>query len=129
LFACLFEIAKQIAAIAVVNKRSRRHGDDQFRSAAPVTVIRPAPPTALSAPMFAIHNLCQAVGASDGPDDDIAAIAAIAAVRPALGHVFLAPKTATTGPAVAALHKHCHTIDKHDKPLWKTLSGNNPFSV
>src|SRR5699024_8150325 len=47
-----------------------------------------------------------------------AAIAAVAAVRPAVGHVFLAPKTQTAVAAVAGLDAQIGFIDEFHRVLY-----------
>ena len=44
------------------------------------------------APVLAIDDVGEAVGPGDGADDDVAAVAAVAAVGPAFGDVLLAPE-------------------------------------
>ena len=48
-----------------------------------------------------------------GLDHHVAAVPAVAAVRPALRHVGLAAKRHATRAAVAALHMYAHFVDKH----------------
>ena len=48
------------------------------------------------------------------PKNNVAAAAAIAAVRSAFRHKFFAPKTDAAAPAVARLRKNFDSIDKHE---------------
>ncbi len=48
------------------------------------------------------------------PKNNVAAAAAIAAVRSAFRHKFLAPKTDATAPTVARLRESFDSIDKHE---------------
>src|SRR5438045_288933 len=53
------------------------------------------------------------VGMSIGPQDNIAATAAVTAIRSSFGNEFLAPKTDTPASAPSGLRKNFDTIDKH----------------
>ena len=55
----------------------------------------------------------QVVRVGDGPDDDRPAVAAVAAVRPALGDVLLPPEARHAAAPVAGLHEDLDTIDEH----------------
>ena len=57
-------------------------------------LARAAAAAALGAPVLAVDDVGEAVGAGDGADDDVAAVAAVAAVGPALGDVLLAAEAA-----------------------------------
>jgi hypothetical protein len=54
------------------------------------------------------------VGMSIGPKDNIAATAAITAIRPPFRNEFLAPETDTPASAISGLRKNFDAIDKHD---------------
>src|SRR5262249_31584772 len=111
------QVAQHVAAVAVADDRPRRHRDDEVVGAAAVTVGAAAAAAALGAPELAVDNLGEAVGAGDGADDDRATVAAVAAVRPALGDVLLAAEAAHAGAAVAALDKHLDPINEHARCL------------
>ena len=83
----------------------------------PWQLSRPAAAAAVGAPVLAVDDLGQAVGAGHGADDDVAAVAAVAAVRPALGYVLLAPETAASRAAIAAFDEQRYAIDEHGNPL------------
>src|SRR5205823_13795606 len=53
------------------------------------------------------------VGMSIGPQDNIAATAAVTAIRSSFGNEFLAPKTDTPASAPSGLRENFDTIDKH----------------
>ena len=63
--------------------------------------------------MFAIDDVREAIGASNRTDDDAAAIAAIAAVGPALGDILLAPEGDAPVATVACFYVNDCFIDKH----------------
>src|SRR5262249_2022758 len=96
----------------------RRHGDDKVLGLATVAVGRFAAPAVVGAPVLAIDDVGEAVGTRHGAHDDVAAVAAVAAVGPALRYVLLPPETATARPAVAPLHENRYAIHKdHDDSL------------
>src|SRR5262249_58599611 len=69
----------------------------------------PAPPP----PVLAMDDISKAVGPRHRAHDDAAAVPAVAAVRPAARHVFLATKAAYAGAAIAAFDVQDHTINEH----------------
>ena len=92
LLAGAVEVAQDVAAVAVVDDRAGRHGDDEVFGLAAVAVARLALAAGVGAPVLAVDDVGEAVAAGDGADDHVAAVAAVAAVRPALGDVLLAPE-------------------------------------
>ena len=61
-----------------------------------------------------VEQVSQMVGMLIGAEDNSPASSAIAAIRPALGHKFLAPKTDTPAPAFSGPGKDFDAIDKHE---------------
>src|SRR5205823_14648627 len=55
----------------------------------------------------------EVIGMSIGPQDNIAATAAVTAIRSPFGNEFLAPKTDTPASTFSGLRKNCDAIDKH----------------
>jgi hypothetical protein len=53
------------------------------------------------------------VGMSIGPQDNIAATAAVTAIRSSFRNEFLTPETDTPASALSGLRKNFDTIDKH----------------
>ena len=88
----LGEIAERVAPVAVVDHGPRRNGDDQFLAALAVAIRGAARFAALGLPELAIDDLGEAVGPGDRAEDDVAAVAAVAAVGAAFGDVLLAPE-------------------------------------
>src|SRR5204862_4823842 len=87
------QVAQDVAPVAVVNQRAGRDGDDEVGGTAAVTVIAAAGATGGGAPVLAVDDLRQAVGAGHGADEDRPAVAPVAAVGPSLGHVLFTPET------------------------------------
>ena len=108
------QIAQHMAAIAVDDDRSRRHGNDEVVALFAVLVGAGAGPAIHCFPEFAIDNLGQAVGPGHGAEDDIAAIAAVAAIGPAARHFPLPAETAAAFAAVAPFYEYRHTIHEHE---------------
>ena len=80
----------------------------------PWQLALPPASAALGPPVLAIDDLGQAVGAGHGADDDVAAVAAVAAIGAALGNVLFAPEAAAAAAAVAAFDEYGDSIDEHD---------------
>ncbi len=89
----------------------------------------PPRPPASGAPVLAIDDLGQAVGSGHGADDHVAAIAAVAAVRPTLGDVLLAPEAAAARAPVTTLHEKRNSVNEHNDPLGKKLSSPYTFPL
>ena len=69
-----------------------------------------------------VKKIRQIIYVSICAENNVAAPAAIAAVRSALRHKLLTPKTDTAPPAIARLRKNFDSIDKHEAPnytLWR----------
>ena len=60
-----------------------------------------------------VEKIGEIVGVDVGAQNDVAAAAAIAAIRAAARHELLAPKTDATAPAIPGLGKNFYSIDKH----------------
>src|SRR5207302_10282292 len=75
----------------------------------------PAPmPTVFCFNNGLVEQMSEVVGMSIGPQDTIAAAAAITAIRSPFRNEFLAPETDTSASALSGLRKNFDTIDKHD---------------
>src|SRR5207302_43763 len=107
------QIPQNVATVAVENDGTRRHGEDQVAALPAVAVGALAGGALLGVPVFAVDDLGQAVGAGDGAEEDVAAVAAVAAVGAALGDVLLPPETEAAPPAVAAFDKNGDPIHEH----------------
>ena len=77
-----------------------------------------------------VEQMSEVVGMSIGPQDNIAAAAAITAIRSPFRNEFLAPETDTSASALSGLRKNFDTIDKHgsghchrEPPLSSHCSG------
>src|SRR5947207_3807704 len=74
----------------------------------------PAPmPTVFCFNNGLVEQMSEVVGMSIGPQDNIAAAAAITAIRSPFRNEFLAPETDTSASAVSGLRENFDTIDKH----------------
>ena len=90
-------------SISIEHERTGRHGDNQIPAFAAMTIVRPTRAAFRRAPMLPVNDGRQAVGTGNRANDDVAAVTAVAAVRPTFGHVLLAPEAATPAAAIAAL--------------------------
>ena len=64
--------------------------------------------------MFAMDQGREAIDARLGDDDHAAAVAAVAAVRPAARHVLLAPKADATVAPLAGFDLDRNAVDEHE---------------
>ena len=108
------EVAQDMAAFAIVDDGPRRHGDDDVLAVASGLLRAAAGAAVDGAPVFAIDDVGEAVGAGDDTDDDAAAVPAVAAVGAACGFVLFAAEAAAAASAVAALDEDGDSIDEHD---------------
>ena len=103
LFLRRLQIAQHVPPVAVENDRPRRHGDDQVFCRCG-RCSWPPPGRPLSAcQCLRWVRAGQAVRARHGPQDDVPAVAAVAAGGPAARLVLFAPKREAAAAAVPAL--------------------------
>ena len=79
----------------------------------PAHFARHAGLAVLGLPVLLHGEAGEVVGVRVGADDDGPAVAAVAAVRPALGDVLLPPERRRPAAAVPALHEQFDAIDEH----------------
>src|SRR4030095_5897846 len=87
LLAGLIEVGEQDVVLLVVDERAGRDRDDEVVAALAVHFLSHARFAALRVPMVAAGEVEQCVLVGIGEEDDIAAAAAVPAVRAALGDV------------------------------------------
>jgi hypothetical protein len=109
----LSQIAEKRPMIAVVDKRAERHGDDQILAAEPGHFLAHPPDAALGVPVMLPGKIEQRVLGMIGQKNNRSPIPPIAAVRPALGHIFLAAEGDAPVPAVTGFHVDNGFIDEH----------------
>jgi hypothetical protein len=63
--------------------------------------------------MFAVDDLGKTVGTRHGSDNDIPAVAPVAAVRSSSGNILLPPEATTAPPAITTFDVKGNPIDKH----------------
>src|ERR1700682_2917320 len=95
------EIGKQRLAIFVVNLRADRHFEHHVGAVGAMAVLAHAAAAVLGREMLLVTIVDQRVEAVDRLRDHIAAVAAVAAVRPAVFDEFLAPERHAAVAAVA----------------------------
>ena len=61
-----------------------------------------------------------------GPQDDVAAFAPVAAVRPAARHKFLASKANAAAPAIARLRHDFDPVNKHRETIHRLAHNDSP---
>ena len=99
--------------LGVDDHRAGRHADHQVFGAAAVAIASRAVLAALGPPVLAVGERRQAVDARLGDHDDAAAVAAVAAVRPAARHVLLAAEAHAAVAAFAGFDFDGDAIDEH----------------
>jgi hypothetical protein len=110
-----------MASVAIQHQCPRGNSDDQILSAPAVAVAPSTYASVFRPPVFAVNDLRQAIGPRHGSNNDMAAVAAVAAVRPSSGNVFL-PSEATTAPAaITAFDVKSYSIDKHSYGPWPVI--------
>jgi len=120
----LGEVAQDVATITIDDDGARRHGDDDVLGGAS-GFWAPEPGLPLGARQcFLLTMSAMAIGAGDRANDDVAAVAAVAAVGAAFGNVLFTPKADAAAPAVAAFDEDGDSIDEH----WGIVSDGSSFS-
>src|SRR5262249_17517504 len=121
------QIFQNVAAVAIEHQGAGRHIDDEVFAFTAMAVSRPAAAPLVRSPVLAIDDLGQAIGARYGADNDTAAIAAVAAVRPTARNVLLAAKADTAAAAVAAFYINGYAINEHEKAFsYQQLAFSHP---
>ena len=117
------QVFQHVAVLGVDDDRAGRHADDEVLGTAAVAVRAAAVLAALGPPVLAMRERRQAVDARLGHHDDAAAVAAVAAVRPAARHVLLAAKAHAAVAAPAGFDFDGDAIDEHgDERKWRSES-------
>src|SRR5262249_15246020 len=98
------------------NDGSRGHVDNQISAASPMAVGGAASAAVFGSPEFLMGNAGQAIGPGQTANDDRAAVAAIAAVRPATGDVLFPAEAAHAAPSMSAGNKNRHAVYEHRRP-------------
>src|SRR5439155_4783656 len=114
LLSVMEQICEAVPAVRIFHHRADRHGNDQGASPSPVAGA-PFPMTAPLRPVVpAVLKIQQRGEALISHKDHVAAAAAVAAVRPAFGHKFLATEAHTAIAAIAALDVDDRLVNEHD---------------
>ena len=107
------------AALVVVDERPRRHAQHEVGAARAVLVLATPVLAALGAQRLRVGEVEERREAGVDAQHDVAAVAAVAAARPAARHVLLAPEAGAAVAAVAGLDADAHLVDElHEAPRW-----------
>jgi hypothetical protein len=68
----------------------------------------------LSPPVLSVRHICKVIGPGHRADNDIAAMAAVAAIGTTARHILLPSEAATAPPPITTFDVQSHSIDKHD---------------
>ena len=113
------QILQDISALAVANDRSGWNQDDKVFPLGAVLQGRAAGTAFIGFPKALMNQRRKVIGIRIGSKDDGAAVAAVAAVRPALGNIFFATETTHSLTAVAGLDKDIDAINEHVPPVFE----------
>ena len=107
------EVLEQQVQVGVVDQRSRRDGDDQVLAVGAGHVLALAGLAVLRLPVVPAGEVQQRVLVRGGLEVHVAAVAAVAAVRPAFGDELLPAEAHAAVAAVAGLDVDFGFIDEH----------------
>ena len=108
----------------IAEHRSARDGNDEVRPAFSRKFAARAVHPGRRDELAAVFEIQQRVGAVVHGEHDVAAAAAVAAVRPALRHVFFPAEGDAAVPAVAGLDIELYLIEKHSVSSVYTATWN-----
>ena len=107
----------------VDHDRARGHEHRQVAAPRALPVGRAARLAGVGPPLPPVGQHRERVDARLRPEDHAAAVAAVAAIRPAAGDVFLAAETTDAATPVAGGHLDLDSVDEHD---WPSAVGGRP---
>src|SRR5439155_10116875 len=125
----LVEVRQANAVPGVVHDRPGRDGNDQVRAGLAVHLLAHAGFAARGVPMVLAHEIQERVLIGIGDEDDVAAVAPVAAVGAALGDVFLAPEGDASGAAVARFDVNGGFVDEHRAPDCNEKPTAQPWAL
>ena len=105
-------LADQLAGVGVHDLRPQRHRQEQILALLAGTVTAAALPAALRAELAGVAVIGQRVQAFAPNEINVAAVAAVAAVRPAERDEFLAPERQRAVAAATGLHAYADFVDE-----------------
>ena len=106
-----------------------RHLHDLRRRAAAVHLLPLPVPAVFRLDDRLVKKAGEIIDVNVGAQNDVAAPAAIAAIRTALRDKFLAAKTDAAAPAISGLRKHFDSIDKHERGTRGLQRWGSPGTV
>ena len=110
-----FDVRDELAAVRVSNHGPWRHPDDPVVAASSVLVLAAPVLAAVAAVEPLVAQIQQGGQVRVRHHPDVAAVAAVAAVRTAPGYELLAAKAHAAAAAVAGLHRDLNLVDElHD---------------
>ena len=114
LLAVLGEIGDEVVRIGVLGHCADRHLDDDRRRIPPMAIRARAVAAGLGDIVLLELQVEQGGQARRGFEDHVAAVAAVAAIRPAVGHMLFAAKTPHAVPAASGFHEYFDLVHEHD---------------
>ncbi len=116
----LDQVLEQRASVAVVDERAGRHADDDVFALLAVAVIAHAGLSGLCVPMMMAGQVDERGKLRIGFEQDASAVAAVAAVGPALGDVLLPPEADAPVAAFAGPNADFSLVDEEHAGNAKT---------
>ena len=112
------EVGEDILPVVVEHLRADRHLDDEVLAAGAGLVAAGAALAARRPEMLGVAEVDQRIEALDRLEDDVAALAAVAAVGPAIFDIFLAPEADRARPAGAGADEDLGLVEEmHGRAL------------
>ena len=106
------KVREKLLALFVEDLGADRDFDHQVRGAGARAVLAHAMTSALGAEVLGVAEIDQRIEAGHRDHDDIAALAAVASIRPAVFDVLFASEADRAGPARAGLEVNLGLVEK-----------------
>jgi hypothetical protein len=112
LFARLGEVGEDVLALIVEDLGAHRDPDDEILAARAGPVLAGTALAARCLEMLGVAEVDQGIEALDRLEDDVAALAAVAAIRPAIFDIFLPPEAHRSRPARAGADEDLGLVEE-----------------
>jgi len=127
----LRQVPERQAGFLIDDDRAGRHANDGVGAVGAVLFLGLAPPAVAAAELRLGDQVQEGAQIRVRRDDHVPAVAAVAAVRPAAGDVFLPPEAHASVPSVAPPDADCGLVDEpHGTPVplnagWLSARSNS----
>jgi hypothetical protein len=114
---CFDQVTERFARCGIEDNRTRRYRDYEIPAGAPGLVLSTTVAAILSFVFLLVLEIREGVEGWFNFEDDIAASPAVAAIRSAEWHVFLAPEMDNPSTAPARGYQDGDFVDEHGAPI------------